>query len=53
MKQKEIRNKEHNQILTEEEFENILGEKYAKLSVNKKNDIALSLYQFTKLIVES
>jgi hypothetical protein len=44
---------EFNQTLSHEEFEAILGKDYTELNDNQKNDIALSLFQFTKIFVEN
>jgi hypothetical protein len=44
---------EFNQTLSNEEFEAILGKDYTELNDNQKNDIALSLFQFTKIFVEN
>jgi hypothetical protein len=53
MGRKSIQDKKDNQILTPKEFEKILGKDYTSLNDEQKSDIALHLYQFTKLFVES
>lgn len=42
-----------NQLLDNSELEECISKEYSVLSKEHKNELALSLYQFTKLIYDS
>ncbi len=53
MGRKSLQELEQEQLLNDSEFAEILSDSYSLLNKNEKNEIALSLYKFTKLMFDN